>query len=179
MEYLINTILIAVLGVVIYQDFRYRAVSWIVFLVLFIVSLIVGLGEISAADFVQSSLINLGILAIIFAGLTLYFSLKEGKLVYIINKYIGVGDLLLFVILAILFSPANFILFYTISLLLTVLGSAAFILFKKDNKAEIPLAGAFSIVLIACLIYAGLNGDINLYDDGLVLELLNPFLFTT
>jgi hypothetical protein len=177
--YIADIVLIAILGVVIYQDFRFRAVSWVVFPVLLAAALALGLGQMGTADLLESSIINLGLLAVMFAGLTLYFSIRERALVNIINRYIGVADILLLAIIAVLFSPVNFIMYYVASLALITGGSLIYLLVKKDVNAEIPLAGAFSITLAACLICNGVNGAVSLYDDALALELLNPFLFTT
>lgn len=179
MEYIAEIMLIGLLGVVIYQDFRFRAVSWIVFPILLVISLTLALGEISGSELIRGAMVNLGLVALIFFGLTIYFSIKERSLVNIVNKYIGIADLLLLVVIALLFSPVNFIIYYVGSLFLITLGSVVYLVTKKNVNAEIPLAGAFSIVLIACLVYAGVTGNINFYDDELVLELLNPFLLAT
>ena len=179
MDYIIDGILVVSLGVVIYQDFKYRAVSWIVFPVLFVIAIFVALGKVGTIELLESSLINLGMLTLIFAGLTIYFSMKERVLINIINKQIGIADLLLLIVICLLFSPVNFIMYYVASLIVITMGSAVYLAYKKDMKAEIPLAGAFSILLIACLLYAGITGNINFHDDGLVMELLNPFLLTS
>ena len=178
MSYLIEIGLIGLLSVVIYQDFKYRAVSWIVFPVLFVVSLMLALGEINGFQLMQGAMVNLSLVALIFIGLTIYFSVKEKALTNIINKYIGIADLLLLMVIALLFSPVNFIMYYVISLVIITAGSAVYLISKKNVNAEIPLAGAFSIVLIACIVYAGITGDINFYNDEFVMELLNPILLT-
>ena len=178
MLYLVEILLIGLLGVVVYQDFKFRAVSWVVFPALAVIALVLALVQIPGSELLGSALVNMGFVGLIFTGLTVYFSVKERALVNIVNKYIGVADLLLLIVIALLFSPVNFIVFYVVSLVLITLGSIVYLIAKKNIKAEIPLAGAFSIVLIACLAYAGFTGDISLYDDGLVMELLNPLLLT-
>jgi Flp pilus assembly protein protease CpaA len=177
--YIAYIVLIAILGVVIYQDFRFRAVSWVVFPVLLAAALALGLGQTGSAELLESSIINLGVLALMFAGLTIYFSIRERALVNIVNRYIGIADILLLAVIAVLFSPVNFIMYYMGSLVLITVGSLIYLVLKKDVNAEIPLAGAFAITLAACLVFNGVNGAVSLYDDALALELLNPFLFTT
>ena len=179
MLYLVEILLVGLLGIVIYQDFKFRAVSWIVFPILGAIASALGLMHVTGAELLDSAIVNLGFVGLIFGGLTLYFSIKERALVNIINKYIGIADLLLLIVIALLFSPVNFIMYYVTSLVLITMGSVVYLLIKKDMKAEIPLAGAFSIVLIVCLAYAGFTGDISLYDDGFVIELLNPLWLTT
>ena len=177
--YIAYIVLIAILGVVIYQDFRFRAVSWVVFPVLLAAAVALGLRQTGSAELLESSIINLGVLALMFAGLTIYFSIRERALVNIVNRYIGIADILLLAVIAVLFSPVNFIMYYMGSLALITAGSLIYLVLKKDVNAEIPLAGAFAITLAACLVFNGVNGAVSLYDDALALELLNPFLFTT
>jgi len=144
-----------------------------------VIALIVALDQVQSTVLFELALVNLGVVLLMFSGLTLYFSIKERSLVNIINKYIGIADLLMLVVIALLFSPVNFIVYYVVSLILITAGSIVYLITKKNMQAEIPLAGAFSIILIACLLYAGITGNINFYDDALVMELLSPLILTT
>ena len=103
-----------------------------------------------------------------------YFTLKNRKWTNIINTYIGIGDILFFLILSLAFSPVNFIIFFLGSLLLTIGGYSIYKIFKSNVNTEIPLAGTMAIILMICVIYSCWK-TLKLYDDGMargVLELV-------
>jgi hypothetical protein len=74
--------------------------------------------------------------------------------------YLGVGDLLFFLVVAIAFSPVNFILFNVLSFVIALVGSLTI----GGRKQTIPLAGWQAMVLL--FVFAtGWIGNVDLYND--------------
>ncbi|HIA12588.1 MAG TPA: hypothetical protein EYN69_11040 [Flavobacteriales bacterium] len=165
--------ILTALSFIIYQDFKFRAVSWVVFPILFMLAVINGVQYVGTAELMRSSLINIGFVVAIFISLTIYFSIKNRSFTNIIDNQIGVADLLLLLVICTVFSPVNFLIYYVSSLFLITLVSAGYIILKQNTKAEIPLAAGFSATLICILVFQMSSVDVNLYDDMLALQVLN------
>ncbi|WMJ72536.1 hypothetical protein RCC89_05085 [Cytophagaceae bacterium ABcell3] len=130
--------------ILVYQDFKYRAVYWILFpilaFLLVLAEAIDGKVYLLASNFG----INLLYLIIVYSLVTIYFSFKRRKLINLAHNLIGAGDLLFFLIVAMCFSPVNFILFFNVSLVSVFL--LVLILPRLSNS--IPLAGLQGVLLI-------------------------------
>lgn len=129
-----------------WQDFKFRAVYWWLFLLLFVV-----LGQVKLLAANWPLLLNDLGYNVTFVGLQLiclsiYFSIKARHWVNLFNGYFGLGDLLFLLSIAVYFSFFNYILFYLSSLLICVLGSLLVAVFKSDFKTSIPLAGMQAIL---------------------------------
>lgn len=155
------------------QDFKFRAISWYLFPLL-VAALLVMNRSFSLND----CFINFGFIALVFVLLTGWFSIKEGSMVNLTERHLGIGDILFLLCLAFFFSPINFFLFYLCSLLLIAVGTGLYLLIAKPENFTIPLAGLQAFVFIA-LLTAGwiMNIDIgkadflpnflfNLYEGG-------------
>jgi len=158
----LKIISIILLFVITFQDFRFRAVSWYIFPAL--------LGLYIADNYLSNGLTtgtvffftNLLIILIQLAGVFLYFILKNwGKRAQITN-YLGLGDVLFFIVLAAAFSPFGFILFIVIALLSAILWYALRMVMKKDKEITIPLAGIMSGLLIMVIVAETFNKSFNL-----------------
>ena len=134
--------------VVIYQDFKDRAVWWVVFPL----AAAAAVWSASSTRYYEvwwmESLINSLFLAVQFMVLTLYFSIKFRKPVWIFDEFIGWGDVLFLFVLALLLSPVNFILFYWSSIIFTLVIAAVYL--NKRNK-NIPLAGIQAALFLVIL----------------------------
>ena len=170
MSSLLVIILIGLLSVVIYQDFRNREISWFLIPLLLIVGISNALLSIDFKEFLTYTGINLSMVILNLLGVTLIISIKEKKIKNIINSYLGLGDILFFLVLTILFSPFNFIIFFMGSVLFTSLIYGGIILFNKNKQTLIPLAGAMSLMLIIALVFQHLNSSVNFYQDFLIFE---------
>jgi len=165
MNFVLYPAIFATLGSVAYQDFKSREV-WIWFFVFFLIESVIFVGRIIPfKSLLLFTGINLCIIAFQFFTLTAFFSLKNKGLTNIINKYIGIGDLVFFVIMALWFSPFNFSCFMLASFIAGLLS----VVFVKRNN--IPLAGVMSIVLAFVLIVQTITKG-NLYNDYFVINLL-------
>ncbi len=133
------------LGFIIYEDFRARAIHWYWIALMLLISLV---GFPWQAKWIG---VNLLLVGFQMSALTVYFSLKEGKLVNIIDRYLGLGDLLFFLPLCVLFAPANFIFFFIFSFVLS-LSSHLFLQYLLPQRTQtIPLAAYMAIALIGVL----------------------------
>lgn len=150
---------------IIYEDFSYRAIHWFWLLLLTIIAL-------WAFPWTSQHLwINGLLVAFQMAALTLYFSIKEGQFVQIINRYLGIGDLLFFIPLGILLSPGNFICFFILSLMLSLGGHLVSYSLNPHKTITIPLAGYMSLTLIA-VVLSSVFLDFNLQDDYWIKNLI-------
>jgi H+/Cl- antiporter ClcA len=118
-------------------------------------------------EFFSAVFFNLAFIALQLIFLTLWISFKNKKWTNIIDTYLGLGDILFFVAISSAFSPIQFVLFYLISIVITLI---AFVVYKwKSEKAnsEIPLAGAMSVVLIICMLLSITIPQLNFYNTPL------------
>lgn len=147
---------------IIYEDFKYRAIHWI-WLVLF-TSLILWLYPLNKIHVVA----NLLIIGIQLMGLTVYFSLKSRKLINLTKKFLGIGDILFFIPLCLLFTPENLVWFFVSSLIFTLLGFLIQQFIFPSKKNTIPLAAWMSIALIIVFALSSFY-SFNLNHDSLFL----------
>ena len=160
---LLYIILILILLVILYQDFKHKAIDWYLFLLLPLIIILLRFNE--PGKLVLNFLINFIFLSFNSLMLFAYFSLKNRKFINPLKKYIGIGDIFFFTALALFFSPLNFILFFSGSMLITLLTFLfAFALRKENLKREIPLAGFVSGLLLV-LLFFNYFISINLYND--------------
>lgn len=131
---------------VIYEDFRYRAIHWIWIALFFGLVL-----WIYPVNWTYSAL-NLFFLSLQLALLTVYFSIKNQKWINLFSAYLGIGDVVFFIPLCFIFSPINQIIFFIISLSLSLIGFLVFNIFSVKKSATIPLAGCMSLVFILLIL---------------------------
>lgn len=146
--------IIILLSMVIIQDFRFRAVSWIIFPILFMLGiwiLILNNGKELGG---KNILFNLGFIAAQYLILTLYFSARRNKLILITREYIGWGDILFLFSISPLFSFPGFVFYLVSSLIFTlvVFGIAKILISGFERNNPIPLAGSLAIPLILLVI---------------------------
>ncbi len=170
MNLFLNAIIIALLVILIYQDFRARSVSWIIFPVLIICQGILSFNVTGKQELIFNTSINLALLTLQFLLLTLYFSFRNKRLTNIINQYIGIGDLFFFVFLSLSFSPFNLIAFFILSLLLTLI-AYGITMAGKLKQYKIPLLGSMAIAYLIVVLLENIT-CLNRFDDFLMLYLI-------
>lgn len=154
------------------QDFRHFAVHWIWLALLFIAFVSEGIMNIPFLELIRNSLLNLCFLAVLFGLLTLVFSVIKRKPVLLTNEMIGWGDLLFFAVLAFGFSPVNFIVIFNILMILVLLFSLLYKIFKPGIR-HIPLAGAMSLILILLFISSKIfSCSFKTFDDSEILTII-------
>lgn len=160
----LNICLMICLFFIVFQDFRQREISWFFIPLLLAGFIYTAMYKENAGIAFKYILFNLSFIIIQLVLLTIYMSVKNKKLVNIVNTYIGIGDILFFAVIAAAFSPFNFIVFYLISTILTLLGFALFNLLKGSSR-EIPLAGAMAGAMMILMIMNFCVPELNFYND--------------
>jgi len=159
------------LGGIAYQDFRSRSVYW------FFYPMLAGgfiwlrsLGRFST--FEVDLLINLVVIFVRLALLTIVLSLKGRQIIRVWKGVLGWGDILFFVTLAFYLSILNFIVFDISSLLITLLCWKVYKSFHKNVHDRIPLAGIQAVLLILLLIADWCWLHVNIGSDDWTLKYL-------
>lgn len=172
MGLILNILILLLLSIIVYQDFHYRAISWAtlpLLLVAFIINSVLSTGFNS---FLQSFLFNTGFIVFQLVAVTAYFSMKNRAITNITSKYIGWGDILFFTVAAAAFSPVNFIVFYLLSLISTLIIAVAYRLIKRDSATTIPLAGGMALLLFIFYSFGNFSNTIDLHNDQVLLSVL-------
>lgn len=164
--------ILMVLAVMVYQDFRFRGIYWWLFPLL--------LSFFLMDAFLRSTLMNtmsealrcvLFLIAQIVL-LSLYVSLRRGRLINIFKGYLGLGDLLFLLCIAFCFSFLTYIFFYLSSLMVVIL--LAMIFGRSGAEYEkIPLAGYQALFLIVLMGLTYILHGMSLRSDTLLLNLLS------
>jgi hypothetical protein len=170
------------------QDWRSRSVYWFLFPLLAVGGCVMSMAQLGAPGvFFRYLSINLGFLVVQLAALQVYFLLRRPKDSGIIDKKLGLGDLLFLAAAGFFFSPLNFIVFYVGSLVFAV-GVALF--FRGGGKTgpetarpvgpktvplaglkTVPLAGLQSVFFIVYLFISMISNYSLLNDNWLIRKL--------
>jgi hypothetical protein len=128
--------------VIFYQDIKERSVYWFLFPIVACTAGYLYYINTFFDLFWRTTVVNLGIIALIFLVLQTYtkFKLKTD-----LKEVFGLGDALLFIGLCVAFPIASFIIFFVFSLFFSLI-----LHFVLKNKIEsVPLAGYMSVFFIA------------------------------
>ncbi|MEZ5199172.1 MAG: hypothetical protein R2764_23155 [Bacteroidales bacterium] len=161
MKLLIDLIIFILFTIITYQDFKYRAISWYLIPVIFAMLIYKGLQVTELREQANYFFMNAGFVLIQIGGISLFVSIRNKQFTNIINNQLGIGDVLVLLLLCLSFSPINFILFLTASLIMTLL--IVIIIFRtfRSNAKHIPLAGYlaafFNLVLISQMVFTEIN----------------------
>jgi len=151
-----------VLGVMFYQDLKFRAIYWWLFPLLFVFLFTYSArtaGWLAVLDFAAWNSLFVLFQVIL---LTAYISLRSRKFTNIFSGYFGLGDLLFLICIAGSFSLLNFVCFYVVSLLISIMIMLFVHWFSRSNQQKIPLAGYQALLLIAVLLFDALQSDWNM-----------------
>jgi len=160
----INLCAIAFLLVLAYQDFKYRKIHWWLIPVLLVLFYIRNLWQTTINYLLESFVFNLSFVLIQLFLLVVYMSMKNKKLTNVVNSYIGLGDILFFVVMCMAFSFINFVFVYVIGLMLSLIITLAYRILKIEVSKEIPLAGILSFMLATLLLLNVSFPDLNFYN---------------
>jgi len=162
------------LAVLIFQDFKSRSVYWYIFPMIFIAGLVLNYIEYRSFFFRQLILSQL-FLVIQLILVTIYFSVKNKKLVNITDSQIGLGDILFLLSITPMLTTLNYIFYYISSLFFALLFYGIYALLIRTEKT-IPLAGIQAIFLSGLLILLKVSGNISLLKSDILLSgLVNKF----
>ena len=129
--------------VILYQDFKRRQIHLFAIIVLGMSFILFRINEFRILLF--HSFINFVFLVILFAILRLYFRLRKGEK-KLINRYIGMGDVLIFVAFCFAYSLYNFTLFILAGCITGLLYWVIQNLVLNKKIIRIPLAGILVLV---------------------------------
>ena len=170
MYYPLVIIATSLLVMIAYQDYTARAVAWIFFPLLAATG--TGLSYISLHSLNNvgmNSLLNLGFLALQLILLKGYFYIRNKSGSALIDKKLGLGDILFLVAACFFFSPLNFIVFYICSLIFSICVFLGWTWTKNnDQERTVPLAGLQAAFFLAVLFICGYL-QYSLTDDALLL----------
>jgi len=144
---IVRIIFILLLLFITFQDFRYKAVSWILFPFGFVASITITYFEIPVSELLFNSLINFLFIAFQMAVILVFSWIKFRQLKNIFSQVFGLGDLLFLIMICPLFSPVNFVFFYILSLAFSLSVYLFLKYFKFYTDSKIPLAGLQSFFL--------------------------------
>ena len=144
-------ILAALFSIVIVQDFKSKRIS--VFLLPAILICASGISILSSGfqKLLETVGYNISFVIIQFVLLFLYLKFRYSLSTKVVDKFIGLGDLLFLVAITPLLSLPEFIVAYLLSLILSI-GYFSILSIKRKDDKEIPLAGVFSIVMLFFLL---------------------------
>ena len=144
MSLLFYFIFISILLLICIQDFKEREISWWTIPVLLICSFF--LESRSLNELFTDTIVNLIFIIINLLVITVYYSIKQGHFVNIINKQLGLGDVLFFVVCCFIFSIPNFILYFLLSMVSSIF--LGVLIQKIFKSAYVPLAGIMASILV-------------------------------
>lgn len=170
---IINITTIPVLLITAIQDFKAREIHWSVFPILASLFIVEGVLSSSLADYLEGALYNLVFLAIQGVVLIIYFLIKRNSPITIINTSVGLGDILFLLVLILAFSNINFIVFYTLGLLLTLIIWLIIRPLLSERKDAVPLTGFLSVFLAVVLIFENLPFGFNRFSNIYLIGLFN------
>jgi hypothetical protein len=165
-------LLFAVLIFMAWQDFKFRAIYWWLFVLVFMLLGQIKLSQSNWQVLLNDWVANVAFLALQILCLSVYFSCKERRWVNIFKQHLGLGDLLFLFSITCYFSFFNYILFYVMSLLVCLLLSLLINVYSANFKAKIPLAGMQAIVLCVALVLSLLPTPLTLTSDLAMLNYL-------
>ena len=168
----IDFCLLILLSITAIQDFKHRAISWYLIPLLIIAFIFKVYNTNESNIFWFNSAFNFVFVFIQLILLTLYIGIKNKKMTNIINSYLGLGDILFFMVLCLALSPFNFVIFYIVSILFTAIGYLAYTGIVKKPNREIPLAGSMALLFIF-LIFINFLKPIPFYTDNFWLAIIN------
>lgn len=151
-------VLISLIGVGI-QDFKYFAISWGWIPVLIILGVVEGINVLPIEVLMQDYMMSLSFVVVQMILMTVWFSIREKRVVNLSKNILGLGDILFLIVLTFYFSFINYLIFVIGS---TILIASIFFINKKvktNQENRIPLAGAMALglVVIRILILLGVN----------------------
>lgn len=169
---------VIILLLIAYQDFRFRAVSWILFPLLAVSLMLytrLGYPALSIQHYFLQAVLKALFISIQLLLLWGYYRLRFPAGSRALTTRLGLGDILFLYMILFYFSPLNFILFYISSLLAAFLAGLVMRGLRPGSPTAktIPLAGLQSFFFLI-FITANIFLLYNPFDDTWLLNLFQP-----
>jgi len=143
MQLLFFILSVLLLFIIVYQDFKFRAISWFIFPLLFVLLFSKAGYQINFSSAFIITGINFLVVLLIYCCLVIYTSIKKRKLNLQLNGFLGLGDVLFLLAVAPVFSSLNYIFYLLIGLMAALIYAPVHILLFKEKT--IPLAGILAV----------------------------------
>jgi hypothetical protein len=169
---IINIITIFILGLIVYQDFKYRAINCLLFFILFVVFVLSGMKNLTSIIYIRMCFANLLYLFIQMSLLAGYYCVKGESIGSILKSYIGLGDIILLITVACAFSKINFIVFYLTGLIFSLLLWHLIKNYSSQYKNHVPLAGFLSLYLILIILSNFFITSFERLNDNFLIQLI-------
>ncbi len=147
MTLILITICCALLLLIFWEDLKFRAVHWPLFPLSFILLFLYRLNGNTWQELLSHWPLNLIFLFLNMSILVLLFRFKGVSLAMLLKEKMGLGDILFFIVLALILPFPVFPLFFILSIAIAL--STGFIWFKGKT---VPLAGIQAICLLTILV---------------------------
>lgn len=159
---ILKTFLIAGLSIILYQDYKDRAVWWFLFPFFAAIAGLLHFKESLSWMFLRSIIFNLAAVTAIFTFAFLYARYKMK--VNFLQEAVGAGDILFFLGLTGAFPSGTFVVILVFSMIFSLV-LHSFIPGKQHNQT-VPLAGYASLFLICVFMSSWFGLYENLYFNG-------------
>lgn len=151
--FVLKLAIVALLACIVYEDFRFRWVRVIYYLLVLILLAVFRTNNMIVDTLLVYAGFNLLYLIVLFGLAYLYFYFKNGIVINTRN-YIGAGDLIFLLAMAIWFDPFAFIIFNTISLWAAMIFHMILKRFSRSYQSElVPLAGMQSVCFLFVFLF--------------------------
>jgi hypothetical protein len=171
---LVKLISIIILLIIFAEDMRCRSVHWFWFPLLAVLLIALNhLEDQTTSQMLTSSSLNVAFLLVQLLLVTIYFSVKRGKMINITKGLLGWGDILFIVTMALYFPFINFIFFHVISLIVVLISWLIYIKLNSKRHHHVPLAGLQAVSFALLLLISCWNPAMKLTNDDLLFKLIN------
>ena len=129
------------------QDLKYRGIHWVLFPMLLFGCIYYSFEAISITQVLQ----NLAFLFVLLLSLTIYLSIKEGKVINITEGYFSWGDILFLIVIIPLFPFHLYMLFFIAGTILTLIFHLLANIISRQKT--LPYAGYMSLIGMGYLFF--------------------------
>lgn len=143
---LLKAILLAMLIVIAFYDFKYREFPWWAIPGIVLPLIVLGLLKSEPGMYITQVVLNLLFVFVQLLILFGWFFLKERKFVNLLDHYLGLGDILFFLSICFAFSFFDFVIYHSISLMLAFIAGFLYLFIVSPEDKRIPVAGILAII---------------------------------
>jgi len=141
MSIVLKFLIICILLIILYQDFKDRMVYWFLYPCIGLLGALIQLLVFPKEVFFLNTIINLVFIAVILIIGGIYMKLVRRK--GFLNESIGSGDILFFIFISFCFPVVSFIVLFVFSLLFSLM--IHILIVKESNYKTVPLAGLMAL----------------------------------
>ncbi|HEY0976992.1 MAG TPA: hypothetical protein VGE21_05935 [Flavobacteriales bacterium] len=144
---LLQLLALPVLGIIAWEDLRERSIRWWWLPVLLLLLAAPLWGQVSGTETGLSAAFNLCFLVLQCSAALALVMLRRGRWENPLRQWIGIGDLLFLLVVALALPTWSFLLYYLSGLLLCIPAHFALLRLRPEGDRSVPLAGLLAIHL--------------------------------